>query len=214
MTQHAATVRATRSDGARSRNTILQAAARLATVEGLEGLSIGRLAEHIGMSKSGLYAHFGSKEELQLATIETAGQIFEAEVIQPTLGIAAPLDRLIGLCDAYLSHLDRGVFPGGCFFASVAAEFDMHPGAIKQRIAEFQRQWLQLMEDLARQAQDAGQIIEDEDPAQLVFEVDAFLLMANMTFLLQNDVAFLEQARRAIQARINRARAQPALHSV
>jgi hypothetical protein len=91
----------------------------------------------------------------------------------------------------------------------------MHPGAIKQRIAEFQRQWLQLMEDLARQAQDAGQIIEDEDPAQLVFEVDAFLLMANMTFLLQNDVAFLQQARRAIQARIGRARApgQPSLQS-
>ena len=73
-----------RSDGERSRRTILDAAAKLATVDGLEGLSIGRLADHIGMSKSGLYAHFGSKQELQLATVDTARVIFEAEVVEPT----------------------------------------------------------------------------------------------------------------------------------
>src|SRR3954447_13626233 len=108
--------RRTRSDGERSRATILSAAAKLATVDGLEGLSIGRLADHIGMSKSGLYAHFGSKEELQLAAIETASAIFEADVIAPAEQGATPLDKVQLLCEQFLSHVERRVFPGGCFF--------------------------------------------------------------------------------------------------
>ncbi len=87
-------------------------------MEGLEGPSIGRLAEHIGMSKSGLNAHFGSKEELQLATIETASEIFQAHVVGPTESVESPLARLEALCQAFLDHLEHRVFPGGCFFAS------------------------------------------------------------------------------------------------
>ena len=113
-----------RSDGERSRKSILEAAAALATIDGLEGLSIGRLAERTGMSKSGLYAHFGSKQELQLATVETANEIFQAEVIEPALAAPAGRERLLALCDHYFSHLEREVFPGGCFFASAAADFD------------------------------------------------------------------------------------------
>src|SRR5919205_991041 len=97
--------RRSRADGERSRQTILRAAADLATTEGLEGISIGNLAAHIGMSKSGLYAHFGSKQELQLATIDTAEQIFAAEVVEPTEGVEDPLERLRALCDAFLSYL-------------------------------------------------------------------------------------------------------------
>src|SRR3954464_14996244 len=115
------TTRRTRSDGERSRKTILRAAASLATVDGLEGLSIGNLAAHIGMSKSGLYAHFRSKEELQLATVATAGEIFVADVVTPTEGIADPLERVRALCDGFLSHIERRVFPGGCFFIAVGA---------------------------------------------------------------------------------------------
>src|SRR5205807_122971 len=107
------TERRTRSDGERSRQTILRAAANLATVEGLEGLSIGNLAAHIGMSKSGLYAHFGSKEELQLATVDTAGKILAAEVVEPTEAIADPLERLQTLLDRFLGYVERGVFQGG-----------------------------------------------------------------------------------------------------
>jgi len=135
-----------REDGLRSRATILNAAARLATVEGLEGLSIGRLAEHIGMSKSGLYAHFGSKEELQLATIETASEIFQAQVVGPTESVESPLARLEALCEAFVEHLARRVFPGGCFFASAAAEFDTHPGPVKEVIASYSKGWLELLE--------------------------------------------------------------------
>ena len=197
-----------RSDGERSRRTILDAAAKLATVEGLEGLSIGRLAEHIGMSKSGLYAHFGSKEELQLAAIDTAGGIFEAEVIAPAAGAATPLEKLQVLCEQFLSHVERRVFPGGCFFASAAAEFDTHPGAVRERISEFQRGWTDLLAQLAREAQAAGEL-RAEDPDQLVFELNGYLLMANMAFLLYSSSQPIERARKAIAARLALSRARP-----
>jgi AcrR family transcriptional regulator len=196
-----------RADGLRSRQTILDAAAKLATVEGLEGLSIGRLAEHIGMSKSGLYAHFGSKEELQLATVETAGEIFRDDVIRPSESIREPLSRLEALCEAFLSHLERRVFPGGCFFVSAAAEFDTHPGAVKEGIAAFLREWLGTLEEAAARARSDGEIDGDEDPAQLVFELDSYLLMANMAYLLNNnDPQPVHRARTAIRARLARAR--------
>jgi AcrR family transcriptional regulator len=199
-------VRTPRADGLRSRAAILDAAARLATVEGLEGLSIGRLADHIGMSKSGLYAHFGSKEELQLATVDTAAQIFRDDVIHPTETVRAPFDRLEALCDAFLSHLERRVFPGGCFFVSAAAEFDTHPGPVKEQVASFLRGWLATLEELAARAQENGDIDADEDPAQLAFELDAYLLMANMAFLLHNDPRTLDRARAAVEARLTQAR--------
>jgi AcrR family transcriptional regulator len=199
-------VRKPRADGQRSRQAILDAAARLATVEGLEGLSIGRLAEHIGMSKSGLYAHFGSKQELQLATVETAGEIFRDDVIRPTEGIDAAISRLEALCEAFLSHVERRVFPGGCFFASAAAELDMHPGPVKEGVAAFLREWLATLEELAARAQADGDLVADEDPAQLAFELDAYMLMANMAYLLHNDPETLARARTAIRDRIDSVR--------
>ena len=201
-----ARARKPREDGVRSRRTILDAAARLATVEGLEGLSIGRLADHIGMSKSGLYAHFGSKEELQLATVDTASAIFEDQVIRPTESLESPLERLEALCETFVEHLERRVFPGGCFFASAAAEFDTHPGPVKEQIAARSREWLDLLGELAAQAQRDGLIRADDDPAQLAFELDAYLLMGNTAFLLHNDPATLDQARAAVRSRLDRAR--------
>jgi AcrR family transcriptional regulator len=203
---HHVGVRKQRADGLRSRRTILDAAARLATVEGLEGLSIGRLADHIGMSKSGLYAHFGSKEELQLATVETAARIFHDDVVVPTETVQAPLDRLEALCEAFLSHLERRVFPGGCFFVSAAAEFDTHPGPVKDEVASFLRGWLATLEELAALAQQDGNLDADTDPAQLAFELDAYLLMANMAYLLHSDPLTLRRARTAIQCRLENAR--------
>jgi AcrR family transcriptional regulator len=198
--------RKARADGERSRHKILDAAARLATTEGLEGLSIGRLADHIGMSKSGLYAHFGSKEELQLATIETAGEIFEAEVVAPARDAATPLAKIEVLCERFLSHLERRVFPGGCFFASVAAEFDTHPGLVRERIAGFQRDWTDQLTQLVSEAQVAGQL-RAEDPNQLAFELNAHLLMANTAFLLYNTPEAIQMGRTAIAARLALSRA-------
>ena len=195
-----------RADGQRSRRTILDAAAKLATIEGLEGLSIGRLAAHIGMSKSGLYAHFGSKEELQLATIETASEIFSADVVAPAEQAPTPLAKIEALCEQFLSHVERRVFPGGCFFASAAAEFDTHPGAVKERIADFQRGWTDLLVQFVQEAQAAGEL-RDEDPHQLAFELNGYLLMANTAFVLHGNAEAIARARSAVAARLALSRA-------
>src|SRR5262249_33920969 len=117
-----------RADDVESRRAILHAAANLATTRGLEGLSIGELAEHIGMSKSGLYAHFKSKEELELATIETAAGVFARDVLALVNGSPGGLKRVQALSEAFLGHLERRVFPGGCFFATVAGQLASRPG--------------------------------------------------------------------------------------
>ncbi|HWG83367.1 MAG TPA: TetR/AcrR family transcriptional regulator [Gaiellales bacterium] len=184
-----------RADGRRSRDAILDNAARLATVEGLEGLSIARLAERTGMSKSGLYAHFTSKEELQLATIERAQEIFETEVLRPARMKPDGLRRLWALSDEFLSHLERNVFPGGCFFAAVGAEFDTHPGRVKERIGVFIEEWVGELVAAAAAAQRAGELPADPDPEQLTYEVDALLLMAHAAYTMYGDPALLERAR-------------------
>jgi AcrR family transcriptional regulator len=204
-TATATPARRLRADGQRSRQTILRAAANLATIDGLEGLSIGNLAAHIGMSKSGLYAHFGSKEELQLATVETAREIFDAEVVEPTQTIAEPLEQLLALCNQFLSYLERRVFPGGCFFASASAEFDTHPGPVRDKVASIQQGFTERLERLIRQAQAAGSLDATDDPRQLAFELHAYLLMGNTAFVLHDDAAHLHQARAAITNRLTRA---------
>jgi AcrR family transcriptional regulator len=181
---------------------ILEAAARLATVEGLEGLSLGRLADHIGMSKSGLFAHFGSKEELQLATVETAVELFNDAVVYPAIAVVEPLDRLDALCSGFIEYLRARVFPGGCFFAAAIAEFDTHPGPVHDRVRESQRGWMQMLEDLVDDAKARGEVRQDEDSAQVAFEIDAALLMANMVFVLYNDEKALDRGLLMIRNRI------------
>ena len=200
-----ATGRRTRSDGRRSREKILLAAAQLATVEGIDGLSIGRLADHIGMSKSGLFAHFGSKQELQLAAIDTAERIFTDDVLAPAMAESDGLPRLEALCDRFLSHVGRRVFPGGCFFASIAAELDTRPGPVRDRVTDIARAWMALLANAAGEGQRLGQLDPELDPEQLAFELDALLALGNSLFLLDGAQA-LERARRGISDRLDRAR--------
>ncbi|HEY7629496.1 MAG TPA: TetR/AcrR family transcriptional regulator [Thermoleophilaceae bacterium] len=200
-TQHAEG-RRRRSDGERSRHAILDTASRLATVEGIDGLSIGRLAEASGMSKSGLYAHFGSKEELQLATIDTAEEVFDADVVEPAMEVENGLPRVEALCEGFLSHVERGVFPGGCFFSSVAAELDTRPGPVRDRIAAFQGAWIKRMVSALTAAQRRGEIDSAADPEQLTFELNALLAQANAMFVLYGDRKVFGFARKAIRARL------------
>lgn len=186
----------------RTRSAILEEAARLATVEGLEGLSLGRLAKATKMSKSGLYAHFDSKEELQLATIETARGTFIEEVVRPGLAAPAGVERLLAVCEAFLSHVEREVFPGGCFFAAAAAEVGTRRGRVRDSVAENQRAWLGLLGRLVEEAQEAGELDAAEDPAQVAFELNAALVAANTSFVLQGDPAALERARSAVSRRL------------
>jgi AcrR family transcriptional regulator len=188
-----------RPKGDRTRSAILVEAARLATVDGLEGLSIGGLATAIGMSKSGLYAHFGSKEDLQLATIASARETFVAEVFVPALAAPQGVERLRAACEAFLSHIERRVFPGGCFFAVAAAGTGARPGAVRDAVSAQQRDWLQLLERLARKAMAVGELESGVDPTQLAFELNAILVSASSTFVLQGDASVLDRARAAVR---------------
>ena len=194
--------RQARADGERTRATILRAAASLATVDGLDGLSIGNLAAAIGMSKSGLYAHFGSKEELQLATVAEAQRVLDEEVIQPALAAPAGRAQLLAACEAFLSYVSRRVFPGGCFFAATSMEMGARPGPVKDRLAAIQKDFVALLAGFAATALEQHELPETEDPDQLAFELHAILLGADLKFILHDDPAVLELAHRAALKRL------------
>ena len=194
--------RAPRSDGIRTRQAILDEAARLATVEGLDGLSLARLAERVGMSKSGLFAHFGSKEELQLATVERASVIFDEVVVRPAAGATDGLERLRTLLEGFLGHVEVAVFPGGCFFASAAAELDTRTGPVREVALGAVLDWTEALVAAVQDAQDEGLIARDVDAAQLVFELDAYLMLANAQFVASGSKEPLERARHAIDGRL------------
>jgi len=191
-----------RSDGERSRSAILDTAAKLATVEGIGGLSLSRLADDVGMSKSGLFAHFGSKEELQLATVQRANEIFDERVIVPARSASDGLERLRLLTDGYLNYIQADTFPGGCFFASVLSEVDMRPGPVRDRLTDFLSRWLGELESAVRDAQRDGGIDEGEDPAQLVFEIEAAILLANAQYVVLRTSEPIESARRSVERRL------------
>ena len=188
--------------GERTRQSILERAVDLASLEGLEGLTIGRLAEDLKMSKSGLFAHFGSKEELQLATIDTAAQRYIAEIFRPALASPRGYPRLLAVCRAWLSYIRRGVFPGGCFFAAASFEFDSRPGLVRDRVRKLMDEWIGALEKAIRMAQEEGHLSRDVDPADLAFELNALFFGANFSFYLRDDKAAIERAERAVLARL------------
>jgi len=175
-----------------TRSAILERAVDVASVEGLEGLTIGRLASELRMSKSGLFAHFGSKEDLQLATLEAAAARFYVEVVAPAQHEREGARRLRAYCEGYMGYLERGVFAGGCFWAGAAAEFDDRPGSVRDAIKAGVVAW---MGELERQAAIAGV----EDPAALAFEMYSFGLGANTCSRLLEDDGVFGRARAAIE---------------
>ena len=191
-----------KTKGERTRHAILTTAASLATQEGLETLSIGRLATATGMSKSGLFAHFGSKEELQLATVDHAAQLFVDEVIAPARAAPRGLARVWALCDRMVDYAERQVFPGGCFFAATSFEFNNKPGPVRDRIEEMLRSWLSYLEHAVEQAQAAGELAAEPSAREIAFQLDAFAQASNAQFQLFRDRAVFEEARRAIRERL------------
>jgi AcrR family transcriptional regulator len=191
-----------RTNGERSRTAILGEAARLATVDGLGGLSLARLAEAVGMSKSGLFAHFGSKEELQLATVDTASDIFKQEVLEPAAAAPDAIGRLHRLYEGYLRYVETEVFPGGCFFASALAEVNTQPGPVRDHLVAFFVDWLGRIETAVHDVQAEGGIDAGEDAAQLAFEIEAALLLANAQYVVARTHEPIERAERAIAGRL------------
>jgi AcrR family transcriptional regulator len=176
-----------------TRDAILERAVDLASTDGLEGLTIGRLASETGLSKSGLFGHFGSKEGLQLATIDHAARRFVGQVVEPAYSRTEEgPERLRALVERYLDHMADEVFPGGCFWAAAAAEFDGRPGPVRDAVKDRTAAWLA---ELERQAEAAGA----EDPRQLAFELHALASGANQSFQLFGDREAFDQARRGIE---------------
>ena len=180
----------------------MREAVSLATLDGLEGLSIGHLAEAIGMSKSGVYAHFGSKQDLQLATVDEAGRIFSAEVIEPALAAQPGVGQLVAVCDAFCDYLLRRTFPGGCFFAGAALEIGARPGPVKDQIAAFQAGLTGVIRQFAVTAIEQHELPADEDPDALTFELNGIILAANTNFVLRDDPAALDLARSVVRRRL------------
>ena len=191
-----------RAGAERSRDAILRAAASLATVDGLDGLSIGNLAAALGMSKSGLSAHFASKQELQLATVAQAARIFDTEVVQPALAAPAGLGQLTAVCEAFFAHLERHTFPGGCFMASAALEMGTRPGPVKDLITTFQAQFGELIRGFAATALARHELPAGEEPGRLAFELNGIMLAADTNYVLHDDPAVLELARQIVHQRL------------
>ena len=191
-----------RADGERTRAAILRAAASLATVDGLEGLSIGHLAAATGISKSGLYAHFGTKQELQLATVDEAERILSEEVVQPALTAPPGLGQLAAVCEAYFSYVERRVFPGGCFFAATALEMGTRPGPVKDRVAAINSGFTALLASFAATAIEQHELPAREVPDRLAFELHAILLGADAKFVLNDDPAVLDLGRQIVRQRL------------
>jgi AcrR family transcriptional regulator len=195
-----ATLRAAK--GARTRESILRVAVNLASVEGLQGLTIGRLAEELKMSKSGLFAHFGSKEELQLATVEMARQIFVEYVIRPALAEPEGMPRLWALCDRWVHHVESRVFAGGCFFTAASFEFDSRSGPVRDRIADAMRTWLDVLSEAVERAQKCGHLKSAVNPQQLAFEMYSLAIGSYWGYGLFGDRKAFSNGRSMILSRL------------
>ncbi|WP_433167544.1 TetR/AcrR family transcriptional regulator [Kribbella sp. CA-247076] len=189
--------------GDQTRRAVLRRAVDIASVDGLEGLSIGRLATELGISKSGLFAHFGSKEELQLATIRAARRIYVDAVVAPALDVAPGLERVRALSERWLEYSQQRVFPGGCFFSKVSYEYGARGGAVHEAMAALHLEWMDLLETSVREAVELGQL--DADPAQLAFDLNAYYESANLASILHGQESAYVHARQAIRTRLESA---------
>ena len=156
----------------------------------------------MGISKSGLYAHFGSKQELQLATIDEAERIFQDEVIDPALAAEPGVSQLVTLCDAFFDHLQRRTLPGGCFFVGAALEMGTHPGPVRERVIAFHRSFVGLIRQFVTAAVEQHQLPADEDLQELVFELGGMIVAANTNFVLYGNPDILDLAREVVRRRL------------
>jgi AcrR family transcriptional regulator len=179
--------------GARARATIARRAAELASVEGLDGLSIGRLATDLGISKSGIATLFGTKEALQLAAVQAGRDIFIERVIAPGLRVPRGGTRVRAMIDGWFAHIENPPFPGGCFRVATLTEFSSKPGPVRDAVVADHDNWLSFLADEVRKAQAMGELA-DVDPDLLVFELDAIVSAANIA-RQTGDSARVETAR-------------------
>jgi AcrR family transcriptional regulator len=187
------------AEARQTRERILGHSVALASREGLEGLTIGRLATELRLSKAGVLGHFGTKESLQLAVIDAAAALFAHEVPGRARGAAPGIEHLRAVCEAWVSYLERDVLPGGCFFTAAAAEFDGRDGPVRDAIVGLHELWERDLRVHIRRAISAGQIPADTDADQLVYDLLGVMLSLNHYLQLRRDPAAPARARAAMR---------------
>ncbi|MFD9050656.1 TetR/AcrR family transcriptional regulator [Streptomyces zaomyceticus] len=188
--------------GNQTRRLVLGRTMDIASIEGLEGLSLGRIATELQLSKSGVFALFGSKEELQLATIRAAVAVFAEHVVTPLNDVPPGARRVRELCRNWLTYSSERVFAGGCFFYAVAAEFDARTGPVHDTVARTRLDWNAYMERTLTEAQAVGDFAGDLDVEQLAFEVIALMEGANAQSVLLGDTRAYARAERGVTSRL------------
>jgi AcrR family transcriptional regulator len=191
--------RSSQAEAQRTRDRIIERSMHLASVEGLEGISIGRLASDLGMSKAGVIGHFGSKESLQLATVEAAEGVFRRAILDPTKDEEPGLTRLLAILDAWVEYVATQTFEGGCFFEAANLEMDGRKGPVRDRIAKDHRQWYRVIEKETARAVENGELAADLDVDQVTFELRAIITGLNQGIQLHSDRKAPERARRAMR---------------
>ncbi len=195
LTPRKKTIPRRQARGFRTREAILARAVDIASVQGLEGLTVGSLATQLKMSKSGLFAHFGSKEDLQLATVEFARQIFIKKVTRPAIAAPRGMPRLWGLLEHWLALVEKRVFEGGCFFSAASFEFDSRRGVVRDRIVAIMHEWIDAITRAVYEAQKAGHLDPKVDPTRLAFEIHGIAMGAHWAHQLLDDKHAYSRAR-------------------
>ncbi len=190
-----------RSQGEQTRQAILTQALKIAAREGLAALTIGRLAKELGMSKSGLFAHFHSKQAPELATVEKAGDVFADAVLRPAQTGRGGVERLWNLCDLWLLHIERRVFPGAYFFTGAFFEYTDRPGPIAGAIRRVAEEWFNALRKAVREAQKQREIDPDEDAKQVTWELNGRLVGVYWAHLLERG-SCCREARAALLGRL------------
>ena len=193
--------------GAETRERILEQAIRLASRDGLEGLTIGTLSSELGLSKSGLFAHFGSKDELQLQVLQAAVERFEETVIRPALKAPRGEPRVRALLENWLVWENDRSMPGGCPLIAASVELDDRPGPLRDFLVTAQRRRYEFMAKAARLAVEAGHFRADLDPEQLAFEINGIVLSYHHSHRMLHDPKAGERARDAFTRLLNDSRA-------
>jgi len=184
---------------AETRAAVTETAVDLASVKGLEALSIGGLAGETGMRKSSVFSLFGSKRDLQLAMLEAAVEQFTEEVWAPVADQRAGIARLLALCDSWLSYHEREVMPGGCFLTTATIEFDARPGPLRDAVASAMKRWLRVLEHEVALAIEAGDLPAGTGPADVAFQLNALASAASYGFQLWRDPSVFGRARRSMR---------------
>jgi AcrR family transcriptional regulator len=192
------------SKGPETRKRILAHSLRVAASHGLAGLTIGRLARDLGMSKSGLFAHFRSKQALEMATINEARKVFTSQVLVPATAGNEGIERLWILCDSWLAHIERRVFPGGYFFTGAFFECAERSGAVETEINAMARDWWNSLKSAVLKAQDRKEIDPAADARRVSFDLNGILMAAYWAFLVEKDPGIFGEGRIAVRAKLEK----------